>query len=320
MSVLIKASAPGSSILLGEHAVLAGKPALVCALDKRISVSLETRDDQQIIINSELGHYQSTLDQLENQSEFRFVLAAVQQIKNSLKFGFNLDIQADFKATVGFGSSAAVTVATLGVLLRYSEQELKLELLFKLARNAILLAQNNRGSGADVAASVYGGIVHYQTKPLILSPIKTNYPYIHLIYSGNKTATPNVLAQVAKNFEDKPDELNHIYQAIGQCSEQGLNSLISQQGWPNLIELATAMTSQQKLMSKLGVNTEKLQHIIDHLNNDPNILAAKISGSGLGDCIIALSQTADTPQLTTVQEQQGIEYLPAIICPTGFTF
>ncbi len=36
----LKASAPGSLMLLGEYGVLYGKHALVCAIDKRIVISI----------------------------------------------------------------------------------------------------------------------------------------------------------------------------------------------------------------------------------------------------------------------------------------
>ena len=53
----LKASAPGSLMLMGEHAVLHGKKALVCAIDQRISVSLTPREDARISIVSALGEY-----------------------------------------------------------------------------------------------------------------------------------------------------------------------------------------------------------------------------------------------------------------------
>ncbi|OAJ35482.1 mevalonate kinase family protein [Piscirickettsia salmonis] len=355
MSRLVHTSAPGSTLLLGEHAVLAGETALVCALDKRIFVTLQPRDDQSISINSELGHYQCPLsaftqpktkaqlqDQLKNSpAKFRFVLAAIQQASqvnnNKLQLGFDLTIRADFKATVGFGSSAAVSVAVLGALMRHTQQkqqeqqEINRNSLFNLAYQAIHAAQNNQGSGADVAASVYGGIVHYQPqlssrhaqrqlRIQTLNP-KFHYPHIHLIYSGYKTPTPIVIAHVAEQFKNKSNELMAIYQAIGQCTQQGLKALTNNTDViEELTTLATAMTTQQALMTKLGVNNDTLQSIIDHLTTDSNIVAAKISGSGLGDCIIALSHTATPPLLTAEHAAQGIQYLPAAISPTGFCY
>ncbi len=70
-----KTSAPGSVMLLGEYAVLFGKPALVCALNKRIHVTLTPRQDTTINIHSELlGTYTTELNELQMVKPFQFVL------------------------------------------------------------------------------------------------------------------------------------------------------------------------------------------------------------------------------------------------------
>ena len=48
------------------------------------------------------------------------------------------------------------------------------------------------------------------------------------------------------------------------------------------------MNIQQSLMNALGVGTPQLNHIINSLHKDPYIYGAKISGAGLGDCVIGL--------------------------------
>ena len=55
--VSITTSAPGSLMLLGEHAVLEGSRALVCAINRRITVELRVRSDRVVKIVSELGDY-----------------------------------------------------------------------------------------------------------------------------------------------------------------------------------------------------------------------------------------------------------------------
>ena len=59
---LFKVSVPGSIMLLGEHAVLYGYPAIVCAINRRISITLQSRTDDIIIINTEsFGKYETTI-------------------------------------------------------------------------------------------------------------------------------------------------------------------------------------------------------------------------------------------------------------------
>ncbi|MDD2236061.1 MAG: galactokinase family protein, partial [Kiritimatiellae bacterium] len=51
-------SAPGTLMLMGEHAVLRGAPALACAVDQRIQVDLQCRRDGRLRIESALGTYE----------------------------------------------------------------------------------------------------------------------------------------------------------------------------------------------------------------------------------------------------------------------
>ena len=115
-----KSSAPGSFMLLGEHAVLHGKPALVCALDKRIHITLTPREDQRIQIQSRLlGDYETTLSELKIEKPFQFVLATLKHFQGKVRRGCHIEITSDFSDTKGLGSSAAVTVATLAAMVTW---------------------------------------------------------------------------------------------------------------------------------------------------------------------------------------------------------
>ena len=115
----ITTSAPGSLMLLGEHAVLHGKHALVCAINRRITIRLFPSLDNTVKIVSDLGNYQSPLDNLVDHPSFRFVLQAIRQQIQHVPRGFELKIDSEFSADIGFGSSAAVTVATHASLMHW---------------------------------------------------------------------------------------------------------------------------------------------------------------------------------------------------------
>ena len=72
-------------------------------------------------------------------------------------------------------------------------------------------------------------------------------------------------------------------------------------------------------MEKLGLNTPEIDEIIRLMKSDPNINGVKISGSGLGDCVIGLgipsisyglyqTQQLDiTPNGCALVEENGLE-------------
>ena len=67
-------------------------------------------------------------------------------------------------------------------------------------------------------------------------------------------------------------------------------------------KLGQLMAVQQGLMTSLGVNQPRLQSMIDELNALPTILGAKISGSGLGDCVVGLGNVSVDNHFTTSME------------------
>lgn len=283
--MLFKASAPGSLMLLGEYAVLHGYPALVCAIDKRITVTLKPRHDQIICLQSSLGTLQTTCSNIQPVKPFEFVLTTLKKYQSHLQYGCDIMIEAEFKSTIGFASSAAVTVATLSAVLSWLDISYSLNDLLLSARDIVVSVQG-MGSGADVAACIYGGIIAYQSEPLYVKQYSESYP-ITVIYSGSKTKTPEALRRVNETFAHKPHALSNIIQIIGECAHQGIQ-MLAEDNWS---ELGRVMNKQQIQMEALGVITPIIKRIMNDLEwgeAKSTLLGVKISGSGFGDCIIGL--------------------------------
>ncbi len=302
----INASAPGTLMLLGEHAVLHGSKALVLAVDKRIRVRLQPLATAEVQIESALGRYQSPLAVLRDDAKFSFVLAAISHLKPRLSGGFSLSIESDFSHKVGLGSSAAVTVAVLAALNSWLDKEglapsVDKQALFEQAR-AVMLTVQGRGSGADLAAAIEGGLVEYQLsgERRKFAPI----PEIGLYFCGYKLKTPEVLRRVALAQQQQPALYDGLYRLMGQCAEQA--SSASEAGdWPQLGRL---MNIYQGLMDALGVNDATLSQMIYSLRQNGSVQGAKISGSGLGDCVIALGLPSSA---------DGLDPIPVQVSPRG---
>jgi mevalonate kinase len=298
--MLVKASAPGSLMLLGEHAVLQGKHALVCAIDKRMTVTLAARSDSNIHITSALGNLQTDLANLEVAAPFQFVIAALKKFRPTS--GFDITIESGFSDKIGFSSSAAVTVAMVAALSKILKVDGD---LIRKARSIVREVQG-LGSGADVAACVLGGIVSYKMQPMLAEKISHQYP-LTAVYAGYKTPTVDVVKKVKTSFEQQPELFQQLCEAIDACAVQGAQ-FVRDQNWQGLGKM---MNTQQGLMESLGVNTPQLSRIVHDLRGKPDVLGSKISGSGLGDCVIALGKIADF----TCLDQEKL--IPVAITSTG---
>ena len=269
-------------MMLGEHAVLHGSQALVCAVNKRIKLTFTPRSDEKLFFQSDLGQYNTDLRDIIIRQPFHFVLTAIKQFADRLSTGFDLRIESEFPDIVGFGSSAAVTAATIAGLHSLLNESYDLDSIFNDSLKTVRYIQGT-GSGADVAASVFGGVVAYRYTPLEIYKIETTFP-ITVVYSGKKTPTTQVIGQVSSLRNKFPELCESIYGAMDKSCTLAFNA-IKKNNWDHLGEL---FNINQGLMDALGVCDLTLAQIVYELRNDPGITGAKISGSGLGDCVIAL--------------------------------
>jgi mevalonate kinase len=144
-------SAPGKLFLIGEYAVLHGHHAVVAAVDRRVT-----------------GHFVAGAAPATP-----LVEKVVESVRAYLledgatppEGAPELDSSALGSSTgkLGLGSSAAVAAAGVGAMLEAAGCDIRYtrELAYALAGNAHRAAQGGLGSGADVAAAIYGGVVCY---------------------------------------------------------------------------------------------------------------------------------------------------------------
>src|SRR3972149_303353 len=284
--VSYKASVPGSLMLFGEHAVLHNKQAIALALNHYIKVNLVPCSDNNIRITSSMfADHKVALDKFKITKPYDYVLIAIKQYFKKIKCGFALNIYSDFSADIGFGSSAAVTVATLKVLSLWLDQKpIGKMKLYQQAVKVVRLVQGF-GSGADVVACVFGGVLAYKMQPISIKKIANNLPLV-AVYSGRKLATKKVVVKVRQSRKRFPKVFSELYNAIDSCSKEAIKAIKNK----NYSRLGELMNIHQGLQDALGVNNKILSELIFSLRAKKTIYGAKISGSGLGDCVIALGK------------------------------
>jgi mevalonate kinase len=294
-----KASAPGSMMLLGEYAVLHGGSAVACAINQRITVTLSPRSDDVIYIESaRLGTYTTSVSKLKVEEPFIFILTILKSFR--LPSGCDIYISADFSHEIGFGSSAAVTVATLAVVNEWLKKKVKPHDLVKLGRQVVKKVQTH-GSGTDIAAAVFGGIVNYHPFPLSVEKFNLTCP-ITVLYCGYKTKTAVAINTVTTRFAHHKNLFAKLCAAIGQCAYEGAESL-RRGDWRGFSDV---MNVQQGLMAALGVNTKELQQLVTDLSELHGMWGAKISGSGFGDCVLGIG-VADHNHPQSIPVEMSLE-------------
>ncbi|MDF3128508.1 mevalonate kinase [Kiritimatiellaeota bacterium B1221] len=279
-SASFTAHAPGTLMLMGEHAVLHGRPALCMAVSQRMQLVLKKRADRNFTIQSALGAYAGELGDIEVCKPYTFVLEAIRRAAPCQ--GFDLKIHSEFSSTIGFGSSAAVTVSLVALLRHLAGHAFDRASIFSESLSVVRSVQGT-ASGSDVAAAVYGGVVHYRADPLQLEPLHCQLP-LSVCYVGYKTPTPEVIGIVDTLRGQHPARFEELFTLIGNCVGDALAAL--RQG--DLAELGRLFNLHQGCQSALGCSDGTLEYLIYQLRAQAGIHGAKISGSGLGDCVIAL--------------------------------
>ncbi len=284
---MYKVSIPGSTMILGEHAVLQGKAAIVSAIDKKIDLELlvvsKSEDPTISIISDQFLPYMTKIKDLKQEAPLTFILQALTEYKDALmskRHSLQLHIKSHFPATVGLGSSSAVVVGTHLLLQEFLyEKHLTQQQLFDISYETVLAVQGY-GSGADLAASIYGGTLFYKmgTVPERLPSL----PSMQLVYVGYKTPTPVVIKMVLDNYKKNQTKYNEIFKQQHMHAVAARKALLI----GNTSILSTIFDEHFLLQQQLGVsdaNLDKLVHLLQP--------GAKISGSGLGDCVISLNLT-----------------------------
>ncbi|HWN69456.1 MAG TPA: hypothetical protein VNM90_17565, partial [Haliangium sp.] len=163
----ITASAPGKVLLAGEYAVLAGAEAVVMAINRRAVARVVAPGT-----NEARGAAGSPFLQALAQAVAAHAGADSPAARAATMLAVDSSALRDVGGIkLGLGSSAAATVAACACALAHGQAgdvrpaAAEVHRLAHVAHGAAQSAQGARGSGADIAASVYGGILGVRLRP-----------------------------------------------------------------------------------------------------------------------------------------------------------
>jgi len=285
-----KASAPGKVILFGEHFVVYGVKAILCAINKRISVTAQKSEENKISIKSNIGNL--TLEPNKLISEINSPLKPFYYLANKMiqnqNTGIDIIVESDIPLGVGLGSSSACCVAGAAAISRLFNKTSKEEIL-KLAIEAEKTIFENT-SGADCTVCTYGGIMEYD-KENGFKKIESE-PNFHLVIANSNIehSTESIVARVREFKETDETRFATLCNNESKLVKDVLGLLKEN----NIKEIGDKAIQNQEYLETIGISNDKLREMIQIGQNEA--FGAKITGAGGGGCIFALTDESNLDQ------------------------
>ncbi len=271
---MIKVSAPGKIHLLGEHAVVYGKPALLATVNLRVTVSVIARSKATRQSTSEDRHANARDDEIHNLAK---IIESI--VKKYLKIKqippYSLEISSQIPIGAGLGSSAAISAAYIAALLTFLKVKWDLNLINELTYEAEKVFHGNP-SGGDNSTVVFGGLIWFRKESpnlRIIQPIPFTIPKklsknFVLINTGKPKETTK---QMVEMVSTKPKKIfDHQEQLVKELL------LTIQNGDEN--QLISIIRAGEKNLEVIGVVSPSVKSIIRKIEKAGG--AAKICGAG----------------------------------------
>ncbi len=300
----ISASAPGKSILFGEHAVVYGQPAIAVPVNQvqaRVVVQADPKSQPgEISISSSSIGLNSGLVSLPEEHPFSILFSRLQiELGIPALPAMRLSIHSTIPMAAGLGSGAAVSIAILRAVSRFLGMPLDNE---QISRMAFEVEKRYHGnpSGIDNTVITYAQPVYYQRgQPFTRLKVVTPFSLV-IADTGIRCLTSDVVGDVRQSHDRNPNVMDKIFEAIGDISRKARQAIETGQ---NKV-LGTLMNENHILLQQLGVSSDGLDCLATAAL-DAGAEGAKMCGAGRGGIIIALVPEKEATRVAKALDQAG---------------
>jgi mevalonate kinase len=309
----IHISAPGKIILLGEHAVVYARPAIIASVAKRCYVTINERTDKTIEIISEnlkttanftnaeiinkskkassdwqkfnkINDFKLLSSITEKPLDYAAIIIGetLRHLNKEIPSGFTLYINSEIPIGSGMGSSAALAVSICGAVIRFIGERFDKE---KINEIAYLAEQKRHGflSGADNSASCFGGLILFRKESedhKIIEPIPFSIPkniaskFIAIFTGTPEESTGELVSLVRKLYKKNQQSIDQVFNSQEQLTNELLTALKNAKE-NNIIQI---IKKGEKNLEHLEVVSSQTKSLINEIEKKGG--AAKICGAG----------------------------------------
>lgn len=265
---MVVVSVPGKVNLMGEHAIVYGKPSLLAAIDKRLTVSISEKNNT--------GKTQKNSEYIDH------ILSLVQKDLGLASLpAIEISIQSDIPSGYHLGSSAAVAVGVASAALYFLKEIWNPVRANQIAYEAEKLRHGNP-SGGDNTVCTFGGLVWYRKELEFLRSIfqlpfhiDVSMNNFYLINTGKpKESTKEMIEIVSAKMRDERPTIETAF-TLNEEQTKRMTVAIKEKDENSLLD---AMRTGEQTLEVMGVVSYDAQKIIREIEGARG--SAKILGGG----------------------------------------
>jgi mevalonate kinase len=265
---MTRGRAPGKVLLLGEHSVVYGHPALAASIPRYVTVDVEPSAEARIELPGGM------------QTPFPLLESALAMARDAgFKGAFRARVQSEIPLGSGLGSSAALGVALARALKPGCAPDEAAGLAMRVER---LL--HGAPSGVDPAACAREGVIFFtRGEPPHVEPVRGE-AFLIIALSGIARGTHSTVLPLAERRKNDPG-VDALLARLGTLAREGRE--LFERG--DLEQLGKRFDAAHAALRDLGVSCAELEDAVAGLRK-AGALGAKLTGAGGGGAAIGLAR------------------------------
>jgi mevalonate kinase len=302
MGYSAQATAPGKIILLGEHAVVYGQPAIAVPVQQvqaTVTVASAGPRTGLTIAALDLDKVIRVADAAPDDPLAAMVRLTLDHLHVPAPDA-KLTIHSTIPIAGGLGSGTAVSTAIVRALVAFLGRELTAESVSRLVYEVEKL-HHGTPSGIDNTVVAFGMPVYFvKGQPIETFSVGMS---LHLIVADTGVTSPTRVAvnDVRKAWELDAAGYESVFSQIGTIVKEARG--IIETGGPEA-RLGALMNRNQELLRGLDVSSPELDCLVTTAR-EAGAMGAKLSGAGRGGNMIALVKTEEQQQVVDALRRAG---------------
>ena len=266
----------GKIIWMGEHAVVYGYQAIALPLFQvGVKASLTISDSTHI----ESSFFVGALHSMPN--TYRSIQTLIYELNAHFKTQSHLKIEMKIPINAGLGASASIASAIVLAYYQHFNQVLDTETHIKWIQLSEMIA-HGKASGIDAAAmTLQTPFIFKKDVPII--PMKTDLDaHLLIVFSNVSGKTKEAVNHLETLHKHTPTDVEDAFKTLSEATETLIQSIQTK----SHDVIGKMMNRAHDILKSLNLSHPQVDALIQICMKN-KALGAKLTGGGLGGCMIA---------------------------------